>query len=599
MSDEATGDLDLRGYLRVVRRRKWIIMAATVLVAATALGVSLIQTPVYEGRAELLLQARSSETLFNPNTGARVDPARALDTEIQVLKSRPVRDLVEDRIGNAPEVTASGVGQTDVFVVKAESTDPERAAAIANAYADAYIDFRRTQQVNDLLQAAAQIQQKIDQLQGQIEALETTDTTLRPGASAATDQNIAQRNSLLQQQAVFLQKLDQLQVDAALKSGGAQLVTPAIAPIDPIRPTPERNTVLGLVVGLMLGVGLAFLFEFLDTTLKGKEDVERAVPGLPIVGLIPALPNWKDERSTVVVSVSEPKSPAAEAYRSVRTSIQFMGLDKRIRVIQVTSPGQAEGKSTTISNLAVALANAGQRVVVVDADLRRPRLHHFFGCDNAVGLTSVLVGDVDLPSALQPATDVKRVHVLASGPIPPNPSELLATARMGQLLDTLSDHADIVLVDCPPVLPVTDATVLAPKVDATVLVVRASKTHQGQLRRAVEVLAHVQAPLMGIVVNGISGEEGYGYAYGYGYRYVPSDGGRGRDVPAAAGNGSRSARGEAPAPMWPEPEAPVAPPAPGPSAVEEPPEASSPRDDEDAPPWREADDAQAREARWS
>lgn len=557
MPDEQSDELDLRGYLRVIRRRKWVIVAATVLVAAVALAVSMLQAPVYEGRAELLLQAQGSETLFNPNTGQRTDPARALDTEIQVLKSRPVRDLVEDRIGDAPEVTASGVGQTDVFVVKAESTDAERAATIANAYADAYIDFRRTQQVNDLLEAAAQIQQKIDQLQGQIDNLPST--TPGPGQSSATDPNMARRNSLLQQQAVFLQKLDQLQVDAALKSGGAQLVTPAVAPTGPIRPTPRRNAVLGVVVGLMLGVGLAFLFEFLDTTLKGKEDVERAVPGLPIVGLIPALPNWKDDKSTVVISVTDPRSPAAEAYRSVRTSIQFMGLDKRIRVIQVTSPGQAEGKSTTISNLAVALANAGQRVVIVDADLRRPRIHHFFGLDNAVGLTSVLVGDVDLPSALQPAAGLKRVHVLASGPIPPNPSELLATARMGQLLETLSDHADIVLVDCPPVLPVTDATVLAPKVDATLLVVRASKTHQGQLRRATEVLTSVQAPLMGVVVNGISGEEGYGYAYGYGYRYVPSEGGRERDVaPSPPAAGVTAARAvEAQKPMWPEDESPV------------------------------------------
>lgn len=518
MPEDVGDELDLKDYLRVVRRRKWLIVAVTIVVAGIALGISLVQTPVFQSQAELLLQARTSETLFDPNTGQRVDPVRALNTEIQVLKSRPVRDLVEERIGDAPVVTANGVGQTDVFVVKAESTDPERAAEVANAYADAYIDFRRTQQVNDLLDAAAQIQEKITELQGQIDAIEAGETTPRTGA---TDSASAQRNALLQQQAVFLQKLDQLQVDAALKSGGAQLVTPAVAATSPIRPTPERNALLGLIVGLMLGLGLAFLFEFLDDSLRGKEDVERVVPGLPVVGLIPAVATWKDSDATVVASITEPKSQAAESYRTLRTSVQFLRLEREIRTLQITSPGQAEGKSTTLANLAATLAGAGQEVVVVDADLRRPRIHHFFGADNSVGLSSVLLGDVELRDALQSVEGQPLIHLLASGPIPPNPSEMLATDRMAELLSTLAEHCDIVLIDCPPVLPVTDAIVLSSRVDATLLVVRAGRTHTGQLRRAVELLAQVAAPPLGTVINGLTGEDGYGYAYGYGYRYAP------------------------------------------------------------------------------
>ncbi len=519
MPEETGDELDLRGYLRVISRRKWIIVLTTFIVAATAGGVSLLQTPVYEGRADLLLQARSTETLFDPNTGARTDPARALDTEIQVLKSRPVRDLVVNRIGDVPDPMASAVGQTDVFAVKAQSTDPERAALVANTYAAAYIDFRRTQAVNDLLSAAAQIQDKIDALQKQIDAIGPPDTT-KTGSTVA-DTAIQQRNSLIQQQVLFQQKLDQTQVGAALKTGGAQLVTPALVPESPVSPKPARNGVLGVLVGLMLGTGLAFLFEFLDDSIKSKDDLERATPGATVVGLIPAQGNWKDTGATFVVSVSESKSPAAEAYRSLRTSVQFMGLDRKIRVIQITSPSQAEGKSTTIANLAVALASAGQRVVIVDADLRRPRIHHFFGLDNTFGLTSVLVGDVSLADAMQPAPGLPRIHVLASGPIPPNPSELLAANRTAELLKTLAQHADVVLIDCPPVLPVTDATVLAPRCDATLLVVRAGRTHQGQLRRAAEVLAHVSAPVAGIVLNGLTSESGYGYSYGYGsgYRY--------------------------------------------------------------------------------
>jgi succinoglycan biosynthesis transport protein ExoP len=523
VAEETLGELELRDYLRVVRRRKWTIALVTIVVVGAAIGLSLIQTPVYRATAEVLLQAKSSESLFDPSTGNRNDPARAIQTEMQVLRSRPVRDLVEKKLGSSPKVSAAAVGQTDVIAVSAESTDPDRAAAIANAYATSYIEFRRSQSVDDLLSAAEQIQQKITDLQKQIDALAPPEAgATRPGATpsnAATD-NSLQRESLQQQQALFRQKLDQTQVDAALKSGGAQLVTPAIASTSPVRPTPKRNAIVALAVGLMLGVGLAFLREYLDDRLKSKEDVEQVVPGVPVLGLIPALGGWKDKSSTVVVSISDPKSPAAEAYRSLRTSVQFIGLDRSIRTLQITSPAQSEGKSTTIANLAVALAGAGQRVVIVDADLRRPRIHDFFGLDHAVGLTSVLIGDVSLARALLPAPGISRLHILPSGPIPPNPSELLASDRAADVFRTLGDHADIVLIDCPPVLPVTDATVLAHRIDATLLVVHAGHTEQRQLKRAAEMLAQVDAPLLGVVLNGVADESAYGYKYSYRYAYA-------------------------------------------------------------------------------
>jgi capsular exopolysaccharide synthesis family protein len=514
VADDDPGELELRDYLRVMRRRKWTIALVTIGVVGAAIGLSLMQTPVYRATAEVLLQAKSSESLFDPSTGQRNDPARAIQTEMQVLRSRPVRDLVEKKLGSAPKVSAAAVGQTDVIAVSAESTDAGRAADIANAYANSYIEFRRQQAVDDLLSAAEQIQQKIADLQKQIDALAPAETT----AGTAGDKTL-QRESLQQQQALFRQKLDQTQVDAALKSGGAQLVTPAIASTSPVRPTPKRNAAVALVVGLMLGVGLAFLLEYLDDRLKTKEDVEQVMPGVPVLGMIPTLGGWRDKASTVVVSLSDPKSPAAEAYRSLRTSVQFIGLDRSIRTLQITSPAESEGKSTTIANLAVALAGAGQRVVVVDADLRRPRIHDFFGLDHAIGLTSVLIGEVSLSRALQPAPGISHVHILPSGPIPPNPSELLASERAAEVFRTLRDHADIVLIDCPPVLPVTDATVLAHRIDATLLVVHAGHTEQRQLKRAVEMLTQVEAPLLGIVLNGLTDERAYGNKYRYHYTY--------------------------------------------------------------------------------
>jgi tyrosine-protein kinase len=189
-----------------------------------------------------------------------------------------------------------------------------------------------------------------------------------------------------------------------------------------------------------------------------------------------------------------------------------------MRTVQITSPSAAEGKTTTLTNLAVALASAGQRVVMVDCDLRRPRLHQFFRLPNEVGFTSVLLGELPLREAVQ-QVGKGDIVMLASGPLPPNPSELLSSQRTVQVLAALQAEADVVLIDSPPVLPVTDAAVLSARVDATLLVTRAGTTTRKQLTRSVELLRQVDAPLVGTVFNSVSGSDAYGYAYNYRYYY--------------------------------------------------------------------------------
>ena len=515
---EASSELELRDYIDVLRRRRTIVAVAALIVVAAALGSSFLQTPVYQGKAQLLLQPRSTESLFDPNSGQRNDPVRAVETEIQVLKSQPVREAVRAKLGIAPKISVSPVGQTDVIEVKAQSTDPRRAAVVANAYARSYIDFRRKQAVNDLFAAGREVQVQVDKLQKQIDALAVADS--KGVVNAA---NAARRDVILQQQALFKQKLDQLQVDAALKTGGAQLVTEASVPTSPIKPTPKRTGALALAVGLMFGVGLAFLFDYLDDSIKNKDDVAKVTGEIPTIGLIPAVATWKDRANPMVVSLTDPKSPVAEAYRSLRTSIQFLGLDRPLRTLQVTSPAASEGKSTTIANLGVALAQAGQRVVIVCCDLRRPRIHEFFGLSNTVGFTSVLLGDTPLSAAVQRVRGQERLSLLASGPVPPNPSELLSGRRAVEVLTALQGEADVVLVDCPPILPVTDAAVLSSRVDATLLVATAGVTTRKELARAIELLAHVDAPIIGTVLNGVSEEGTYGYSYRYTYASESGD----------------------------------------------------------------------------
>ncbi len=529
--NEQTPEQDLRDYLGVLRRRRGVIVVAVLVVVASALGTSFLQTPVYQAEAEVLLQPKATESLFDPQTGQRNDPTRTVQTEIQVLKSQPVRAAVQQKLGAAPKISVSSLGQTDVVEVKSQRTDPEQAAIIANAYANAYIDFRRQQAVNDLLAAAKEIQGKVTGLQKEIESLGSPPTN--PDRALA-DPQAPRRESLLQQQALFKQRLDQLQVDAALKTGGAQLVTPATAPASPVKPTPVKSSIVALAVGLIFGIGMALLFEYLDDSIKGKDDLDRVTRDVPTLGLIPAVTGWKNPQRPVVVSLADPKSPAAEAYRSLRTAIHFMGLDKPIRTIQVTSAAAGEGKTTTLANLGVALAQSGVRVIIVSCDLRRPRIHQFFDLSNDVGFTSVLLGNVPLSKAVQRVSGGDRIGVMPSGPIPPNPAELLAGRRTVEVLTALQAEADVVLLDCPPVLPVTDSVVLSGRVDSTLLVASAGQTTRRDLAHAHDLLRQVDAPIIGTVLNGVTAEGAYGYSYRYQYAYA--------EAPAAAGRNGRRGR---------------------------------------------------------
>lgn len=524
-------EFELLDYLRVVRRRKWIVALTALVVVVVTLTFALLKTPRYRATAELLIAPKASETLFNPNLGSTYnDPRRSVATAIKVLQSRAVENAVAEKLGSRPDISASGSPENDVVAVQAVSTNPELAAQIANTYATEYITYRQESGIEDVLEAQAQIQRKIQEKQTEIDALDAS-----PGPRDGPGR-VTERTSLVNQQNLFRAQLDQLQVGASLNRGGAQVITPAAVPEEPFEPNPIRNGVLALVIGLLLGLGLAFLREHLDDAIRATSDVERVAQGLAVLGVIPAISGWRDKRTARVVTRAQPTSVSAEAYRSLRTSVEFLRLDAPIEVLQLTSPSSSEGKTTTVANLAVALAKTGQRVIVVDCDLRRSRIHEFFGLPNEVGFTSVLLGDVPLSAALQDVDGVPGLRLLASGPRPPNPSELLSGQRTLEVLDALRAQSDTVILDSPPVLPVSDAVGLSGRVDATLLVVRANATTRKSLARALSLLRQVEAPLIGAVLNDTKGDAGYEGAYGYGYRYTPNH----------STNGSKSRRAVAP-----------------------------------------------------
>ena len=272
-------------------------------------------------------------------------------------------------------------------------------------------------------------------------------------------------------------------------------------------------------MGVILGVGLAFLRDRLDDKVKSLSDVEESSGGLPILGTIPMVESWRKGSAPHVAFREDAESVVSEAYRTLRTSIQFLGIDTTQRVIGITSSTPDEGKSTAAANLAVSFARAGQRVVVVSCDFRRPRLHLFFNLDNEVGATSVLLGQATISDALRTVSVEPNLRLLASGPLPPNPAEILSLDRVRQLIDVLTTNADVVLLDCPPVLPVTDTLLISRLCDSLLVITVAAGTKKGDLRRTYELLAQVQAPVRGTVVNQIPKRGAYADLYGYGYGY--------------------------------------------------------------------------------
>ncbi len=280
-----------------------------------------------------------------------------------------------------------------------------------------------------------------------------------------------------------------------------------------VSPKPLLNLGLGLSVGLIVGGALALLREQLDNSVKNPEDLERVSKHLPLMG---AVFFDADSAKNPLVTSTDPRSPRAEAFRQLRTNVQFAEIDSELRSFVVTSALPNEGKSTVAANLAIALAQAGQKVILVEADLRRPSLGEYMGFERAIGLTSVLIGQVPLLDALQAFGADERLAVLPGGPVPPNPSEILGSQAMNELIRQLEELADIVIFDTPPLLPVTDAAVLAAQTRGALLVVRANKTTRDQVRRALRALEAVGATAMGVTLNFVRASELTGYKYGYG-----------------------------------------------------------------------------------
>jgi polysaccharide biosynthesis transport protein len=490
-----------------LRRRIGLVLVCAILVPAAALAFSLAQEKEYSASASLLFrdpqfdQKFSGATVFAPNS----DPTREAATNVklvslQVVASRTAKALggkmTAEEIGG--KVTVEEAGQSDVANITAVDHDPKFAAKLADTFATQFIAFRRDADRSKIASAEKLVQQKLSAL-------------------PAAEQGGAQGTALRKQ-------AEQLQIMAALQTGNAELVQPAETPSSPSSPKPVRNSALGLIFGLLLGIGLALLLERLDRRLKTPKEIGEAFDR-PVLGAIP-------ESRAIAALEKDPQRLApgeAEAFRMLRANLRYFNVDRAIRSVLITSSAPADGKSTVAMHLASAAGAAGSRTLLLEADLRHPTLARRLGLPNERGLSQVLAGQAeslrDVAHSVSVAgrrpsdTDFRTLDVVVCGPIPPNPTDLIESERMRELIHGAEADYDLVVIDTPPTSVVSDAIPLVKQVSGVIVVCRLGKTTRESASHLRQQLENLEANTLGVVVNSVGRQSGYGYAYAYGYGY--------------------------------------------------------------------------------
>ncbi len=534
--------MELKDYINVVVNRRWIILGTVGVILAVTLILTFLQSPVYESRVQILseVSSASESVLGSFFTSALFDPDRYLQTQTEIIKTETMAQAVEshlrllyeqrarereageevyipeqvpDALELASMISVEQVQRTNIFDILAHSDNPSLSRDIAQAYAEEYIASRQLAAIRQISEARKEVWNRINEVEEQIQEVAERAKQYTAGNMPAELQAEAQR--VVSLWASLYEKYMTLRIAESLEQRGLEIIQPASAGTR-TSPRPVRNGVLAFFLGLILGVGLAFLVEYLDDTLHTREDFEQHY-GVPVIGEIPFIPPGELPAHHVIYS-ERPRHPAVEGYRTMRTNLQFLNLQGQTRTILFTSAEPEEGKSTVMVNLGAALAEMGKRVILVEADLRKPMLDKYFQVQPDRGLSNVLAGGVPLAEAVQ-ETGSRNLFLLPAGVKPPNPGELVASEAMRAVFAGLKEAADYILVDSPPVLVASDAMALAPTVDGVIVVACYGSSTRDSARRTIELLRRVEARVLGLVINNIAPATRYGY-YHY-YYYTP------------------------------------------------------------------------------
>jgi capsular exopolysaccharide synthesis family protein len=529
--------IDLRQYLGILAARKTTVIITALVLVAAALFFSYQQTPQYTSTARVLVKALPT----NPNDVYLAPPN--LETEGEIVKSQPVAALVKDDL-NLPQspdellgdLTVTPIPDSEVLVISYTSPDPALSRDSADSFSTNYIKYRVDQALESLLAAQEAIQKRVDRVRTQIEAINAQIAAAREAGDTSLVNSLeTDRSVLLARLGVLQQRLDDVQPDRSVRLGGGNVIEDATLPTSPSSPNHKLNALLGLAIGLALGVALAFLRERLDDTFRGRADVAKATQA-PVLAAVPSFRPSRD-RILELATLAEPKGSAAEAYRSLRTSFQFLAMEQDLKSVLVTSASAGEGKTVTSCNLAITLAQTGNRVVLVSADLRRPTVEKYFRISERDGLSEWLLGKhEDIWPLTKMPGGITNLRVLPSGRVPPNPAELLSSMRLTELIRRLREHSDFVIFDSPPSLPVADASILASQVGGTILVIDSSKTRRTTATHAAQELQRIGGNLLGTVLNAFEPQGRYSYYD----TYYPTYYGLDHERSSSNGNGKRS-----------------------------------------------------------
>lgn len=507
----------LRDYLEILTRRRRVVILVVLLMPAVAFAASLRQDRLYEASTDVLLMRQNLANTLTQTPESTYDFGRVIQTQADVAQSPEVAERVADELqipGRTAAVIHDGTtvtAQTNKDLLTFDVRDREAAVAtrLANAYAEAYIQYRRDLETQAITAARREVQAQIRERE----------------ARGETDSRLF---------STLLEKSEQLRTLESLQGANAFVSSPASSATQ-VQPRTLRNLVLAVMIGLLIGIALAFLVEALETRLRNADDVADLLD-VPLLGRLPAPPKSLRGGGNLVMN-REPTGHRAETFRILRVNIDLATIDRDAKTIMVTSALEQEGKSTTTANLALAWALSGRRVVVVDLDLRRPSQSRMFGIESATGVTSVALGAVSLEDALVPielphvgngaANGLDQqgsLEVLPAGSPPPNVGEFVGGSRLSRILADVSDRADLVLVDSPPMLSVSDALTLSHRVDVIVAMVNLGIAKRGPVREFSRLLSTAAAPTLGFVVSGAESDLSFAYGdgyYGYGTPATP------------------------------------------------------------------------------